>query len=101
MSPKRIFFNDKCLIYLLSSKVCGLQYELPPLINLDLVGIITRKIIGKQKEGRNICSHLFLSIFLQMIIKVHNDHNDHCSITLIDKTEGLIPLEERNTGEEF
>ena len=42
----------------------------PPLISLDSGGIITRKTIRKLKEGRNICSHLFLSIFLQMIITV-------------------------------
>ena len=42
----------------------------PPLISLDSGGIITRKTIGKLKEGRNICSHLFLSTFLQMIITV-------------------------------
>ena len=62
--------NDKCLIYLLSCKVCGLQYMVTPLINLDSGRIITRKIIGKPKEERNICSHLFLSIFPQTIITV-------------------------------
>ena len=40
------------------------------LINLDSGGIITRKIIGKPKGERNIRSHLFLSIFPQMIITV-------------------------------
>ena len=48
--------------------VCSMQ--VPPLTNLVPGEIIARKIIGKQKEGRSICSHLFLGIFLQMIITV-------------------------------
>ena len=51
----------------------------PPLINLDSGGMITRKIIGKPKEGRNICNHLFLSSL------------EDYSITLIDKTDGSDP----------
>ena len=62
--------NDKCIIYLLSLKVCGLRYFVLPLINLDSSGIIIKRILRKQKEGRSICSHLFLSIFLQLIITV-------------------------------
>ena len=42
----------------------------PLLINLEC-GIITRKIVGKQKEKRNICSHLFLSIFSKWSSKFH------------------------------
>ena len=62
--------NDEFLIYLLSCKVCGLQYIGSTTDKFKLRWKITRKIIGKQKEGRNICSHLFLSIFLQTIIMV-------------------------------
>ena len=62
--------NDKCLIYLFSCKVCGLQCVCSSNDKLDSGGIVTRKIIGMPKEGRNICSHLFLSIFPQTIITV-------------------------------
>ena len=39
--------NDKCLIYLLSCKVCGLQYVVPQLINFAFVGTFIRKMIEK------------------------------------------------------
>ena len=66
----------------------------PPLTNLDSGVIITRKIIRKPKEGRNICSHLFLITFLQVSWK-------NAVLLLLIKQMGLIPLEERTTGEEF
>ena len=46
--------NDKCLIIYFPLKYVVCSTSVPALINLDPGGIITRKIIGKQKGGRNI-----------------------------------------------
>ena len=56
----------------------------PSLINLDLGGIIIRKIIGKQKVGRNICS-----LFEHFSSNDHKGFLEDCSITLLDKTDGF------------
>ena len=62
--------NDKCLIYLLSSKLCGLQYVGSTTDKFRGRWKITRKIIGKPKEERNLSRQLFLSIVLETIITV-------------------------------
>ena len=69
--------NDKCLIFLLSCNVCGLQY----------VGSTTNKFRlswsnQKIKRGEeNMQPHVF----------EHFSSNDHNGITLIDKTDGSDP----------
>ena len=83
----KLICNDKCVIYLLSCKICCCSTYVSSLINLDAGGIIKRKIIGQQKEGRNICSHLSLSIFFKWSYGLLED----CSINLIDKTDGSDP----------
>ena len=80
--------NDKCLIYLLSCKVCGLQY----------VGSTTdksrfrwnnykendRKALGGEE-------HMQPELFEHFAADNHNCFLNDYSITLIDKTDGLDP----------
>ena len=40
-------------------------------------------------------------VFEHFSSNYHNDFLEDCSIPLIDKTVGLIPLEDRNIGGEF
>lgn len=59
------------------------------MINLHSGGIIVKRIIRKQKEVKNICSHLFLNFFSNG----HNGFLEDYSIALIDKTNGAEPTE--------
>ena len=88
-----INFNDKCLVYLLSCKVCGLQY----------VGSTTNKCRFRRNNFIEI--HLKekkREEHMQPVIFVNfssNDHNDFLKILvllLLIKQMRLIPLEERN-----
>ena len=69
--------NDECLIYLLSCKVCGLQHVSFRLNNY-------KENSWKQKQERNICSHLFLNISLYGYIGFLD-----CSINVTNKRDGI------------
>ena len=75
--------NNKCLIYLLSRKVCGLQY----------VGSTTDKFRlrwnRKSKRGEE---HMRPLVFEHFSSNGHNGFLEDCSITLIDSfmTEAVI-----------
>ena len=72
------------------------QYKINHQLNCNdkcliyLLSCKVSEIIGKPKEERNISSHLILSIFHLIVV-----------LLLLTKPMGLIPLEERNTGEEY
>ena len=77
--------NDKCLIYLLSCKVCGLQY----------VGFTTDKFHlhwNNYKENDRKAlrgeEHMQPELFEHFAADSHNCFLTDCSITLIDKTDG-------------
>ena len=91
---KKILHLNFCCLFFLPEKsitlYSGHLFQEPQVSATDMFDY-TRKIVGNQKEGRNICSHLFLSIFLQMIITVSWKIGVILSLT---KQMGLIPLEE-------
>ena len=76
--------NNECLIPLLFCEACSLQYVSS---TTESGWIITKGIIGKQKEERNVCSHLVLSIFLHY----HNAFLTDSRITLTGKTYEIDP----------
>ena len=80
--------NDKCLIYLLSCKVCGLQY----------VGSTTDKFRfrwNNYKENDRKAlrgeEHMQPEPFEHFAADIHNCFLTDCSIILIDKTDGSDP----------
>ena len=80
--------NDKCLIYLLSCKVCGLQY----------VGSTTDKFRfrwNNYKENNRKAErgeeHMQPLVFEHFSSHDHSGFLEDCSITLIDKTDGADP----------
>ena len=80
--------NDKCLIYLLSCKVCGLQY----------VGSTTDKFRfrwNNYKENDRKAlrgeEHMQPELFEHFAADNHSCFLTDCSITLIDKTDGSDP----------
>ena len=86
--------NDKCLIYLLSCKVCGLQY----------VGSTTDKFRfrwNNYKENDRKAlrgeEHMQPELFEHFAADNHSCFLTDCSITLIDKTDGSDPT----TREEY
>ena len=89
--------NDKCLIYLLSFKVCGLQYVGSTTDKFRLRWNNCKENNWKAKRGEEHMQPLAFEHFSS------NDHNgflEDCSIMLLTKSIALIPLEERNAGEE-
>ena len=81
-------YNDKFLIYLLSCKVCGLQY----------VGSTTDKFRFrwnnyKENDKKAIRGeeHMLPGLFEHFVADNHKCFLTDCSITLIDKTDGLDP----------
>ena len=81
-------WNDKCLIYLLSSKVCGLEY----------VGSTTDKFrLGWNNYKENNRKAKRGEEHMQPLVLKHLSSNDYngfledCSIFLIDKTDGSDP----------
>ena len=54
-------FNDMCLIYLLSCKICGLHYVGSTTDRFQLRWIMT----GKHRGMKSICSQNCLDIFIQ------------------------------------
>ena len=80
--------NDKCLIYLLSCKVCGLQY----------VGSTTDKFRLRwnnykenDRKGKRGEEHKQPLVFEHFSSNDHNGFLEDCIITLTDKTDGSDP----------
>ena len=77
--------NDKCLIYLLSCKVCDLQYVCFTTDKFRLRWNNHKENNGKAKRGEEHMQPLVFEYFSS------NDHNgflEHCSITTLGKTHG-------------
>ena len=80
--------NDKCLIYLLSCKVCGFQYVCSTTDKFRLSWNNYKENNRKAKRGEEHMQPLVSEYFSS------NDHNgflEDCSVTLIDKTDGSDP----------
>ena len=80
--------NDKCLIYLLSCKIFGLQY----------VGSTTNPFHyrwnnykdSNRKAERGV-AHMQADLFEHFASHGHSGFLEDCTITLIDKTDGVDP----------
>ena len=90
--------NDKCLIYPLSCKICGLQY----------VGSTTdpfryrwNNYKDNNRKAEREVEHIEADLFEHFSSREHSGFLEDCTITLIDKTEVQIPLEEKNIGEGY
>ena len=90
--------SERCLTYLLSHKVCGIQYA----------GSITNKFryrwnSSKENDRKAIRGeeHMQLETFEHFVADNHNYFFNDCSITLIDKQMVQIPREENSAGERF
>ena len=80
--------NDKCLIYLLSCKVCGLQYVGSTTDKFRLRWNNYKENNRKAKRGEEHMQPLVLEHFSS---NYHNGFLEDCSITLTDKTDGSDP----------
>ena len=82
--------NDKCLIYLLSCKVCGLQYIGSTTDQFRLRWNNYKENNRKAKRGEE---HIQPLIFEQFSSNDHTRFLKDPSITLIDKTDRSDPTE--------
>ena len=80
--------NDKCLIYLLSCKICGLQY----------VGSTTdpfryrwNNYKDNNRKAERGVEHMQADLFEHFASHGHSGFLEDCTITLIDKTDGADP----------
>ena len=80
--------NDKCLIYLLSCKVCGLQYVGSTTDKFRLRWNNYKENDRKALRGEE---HMQPELFEHFAADSHNCFLTDCSITLIDKTDGSDP----------
>ena len=80
--------NDKCLIHLLSCKVCGLQYVGSTTDKFRLHWNNYKENHRKALRGKE---HMQLELFEHFAADNHNCFLTDCSITLIDKTDGSDP----------
>ena len=78
----------KCLIYLLSGKVCGLQYVGSTTDKFRLNWNNYKENNRKAKRGEK---HMGPLVFEHFASNDHNGFLEDCSITLIDKTDGSDP----------
>ena len=81
--------NDKCLIYLLSCKVCGLQYVGSTTDKFCLHWINYKENDRKALRGEG---HMQPELFEHFATDNRNCFLTDCSITLIDKTDGSHPM---------
>ena len=80
--------NDKCLIYLLSCKICGLQYVGS---TTDRFRLRWNNYKDNDRKARRGEEHMQPELFEHFHSKEHNGFLQDCSITLIDKTDGSDP----------
>ena len=80
--------NNKCLIYLLSCNVCGLQYVGSTNDKFRLRWNDYKENNRKAKRGEE---HMQPFVFEHFSLNDHNGFLEDCSITLIDKRDGSDP----------
>ena len=80
--------NDKYLIYLLSCKVCGLQYVGS---NTDKFRLRWNNYKENNRKAKRGEEHMQPLVFEHFSSNDHNGFLEDCSITLIGKTDGSDP----------
>ena len=83
--------NDKCLIYLLSCKVCGLQYVGSITDKFGLRRNNYRENIRKTKRGGGVGGQMQRLVFVHFSSNGLNGFLEYCSISFIDKTDEPDP----------
>ena len=84
---RNLNYNDKCLIYLLYYKICGLQY----------IGSTTDpfryhyKDNNRKAEKRDEHIQTWADLFEHFTSHGHNLFLEDCAVTLIDKTDVVDP----------
>ena len=81
-------FNDKCLIYLLSCKVCGLQYVSS---TTDKFRLRWNNYNENNRKAKRREEHMQPLVFAHFSSNDHNSFLEDFSITLIDKSDGTDP----------
>ena len=81
--------NDKCLVYLLTCKICGIQYVGQTTDKFRLRWNNYKDNARKAAQG---LPHAQPFIYEHFSSEDHNGFLNDCSITLIDKTDGSAPL---------
>ena len=84
----QLICNDKCLIYLLSCKVCGVQYVGSTTDKFRLRWNNYKENNRKAKRGEE---HMQPLVFEYFSSNYHNSFLEDCSGTLIDKTNRSDP----------
>ena len=74
--------NDKCLIYLLSSKICGLKYVGS---TTDRFRLMWNNCKDKDRKPQRGEEHMQLELFEHFHSEEHNGFLQDCSITLINR----------------
>ena len=77
--------NDKCLIYLLSCKICGLQYVG---FTTDRFRLRWNNYKDNDRKAQRCEEHMQPELFEHFHSEEHNGFLQDCSITLIEKTDG-------------
>ena len=80
--------NDKCLVYLLSCKICGLQYLGSTTDPFRLRWNNYKDNNRKAERGKE---HMQVDLFEHFASNGHNGFLKDCTITLFDKTDGANP----------
>ena len=80
--------NEKCLIYLLRCKICGLQYVGS---TTDRFRLRLNNYKANDRKAQRGEEHMQLELFQHFLSEGHNGFLQDCSITLINKTDGSDP----------
>ena len=84
--------NDKCLIYLLSCDIYALQYAVP---NIDPFRYRQNNYKHNNKKAETGDKHMQVDLFEHFAFFSYNGFLEDCTITLIDKTDGVDPTREK------
>ena len=94
--------NVKCLICLLSCKICGLQYVGS---TIDPFRCCWNNYKVTNRKAERGVEHMQADLYEHFTSHGHKSFLEDCTKTLIDKTDGalekMIPLEKKNTGEGY
>ena len=80
--------NDKCLIYLFSCKICCLQYVGP---TTDPFRYRWNNYKDNNRKAERRVEHMQADLFKHFASHGHSSFLEDCTITLIDKTDGVDP----------
>ena len=80
--------NDKCLVYLLLRKICGLQYVRS---TTNPFRYRWNNYKDNNRKAERGVEYMQIDLFEHFVSNGHNGFLEDCNITLIDKTDGADP----------